>query len=91
MSRARHHTKKEHHGKHHASGGAAVGNPHVFAEARGKELGEIHGKGAKKRGDRKHRASGGKVGCDSHPYTSAHKDGGRAHAAGHHEGLHRGR
>lgn len=106
---------KAHHGKRRAEGGEAeVGNPHVFAEAKGHTIGTIHGEGGKKRMDRKRggrvhsdaaedkkmireevkssalkgHASGGKTGSDTHPYTSAHAHGGKARAAGHHEGLH---
>jgi|WetSurMetagenome_2_1015567.scaffolds.fasta_scaffold54994_2 hypothetical protein len=96
MSRARHHTAKKHHGKHHADGGEAeVGNPKVFAEAKKHTEGKIEGGHAKKHLGRKHggkcHASGGKAGADTHPYSSARKHGGKAeHHEGHshHHGLH---
>lgn len=67
-----------------ADGGAVdkvSGNPNVFKEAaerkRGgkvkKDLGKPEGEKAKHRMDRKpHRASGGRVGADKHPFSSAH-------------------
>jgi hypothetical protein len=102
MSRARHKTHGKAHGgkvKHREAGGKSeVGNPHVFAEARGEPLGPIHGEGGKKRMDRKRggscKADGGKAGSDAHPYTggksgsaehpytSAHKSGGKAASRG---------
>jgi hypothetical protein len=96
MSRARHHTAKKHHGKHHADGGQAeVGNPKVFAEAKKHTEGKIDGGHAKKHLGRKHGgkcANGGKSGADTHPYSSAHKHGGKVeHHKGHHShhhGLH---
>jgi hypothetical protein len=94
MSRARHHTMKHKLGgksRHRSEGGEAEsGNPHVFAEAKEPTLGTINGKGSKPRMDRKcgGKASGGKTGSDTHPYTSAHANGGKAKADGHHEGLH---
>ena len=56
MSRARHHTHKKEHEKHHADGGATEtgGNPHVFALAKEKHsIGHIGGHAAKPRLDRK--------------------------------------
>ncbi len=100
MSRARHHTHKKEHEKHHAEGGAATetgGNPHVFKLAKEKHsIGVIDGEKGKPRLDRKrggkvHRAHGGEAmkGSDTHPYSSAHKHGGKVHE-GHHEGGHDG-
>jgi hypothetical protein len=109
MSRARHHTMKHKLGgkaKGRATGGETeTGNPSVFAEAKGSTIGTIKGDGSPARMDRKRggscKASGGKTGSDTspytdgksgaaaHPYTSAHKNGGKAKMDGsHHEGLH---
>ena len=101
MSRARHHTHKKEHEKHHADGGATEtgGNPHVFALAKEKHsIGHIGGHAAKPRLDRKRggkcHASGGSA---VNPYSEgkqppeARKHGGEAHHAGpegHHHGLH---
>lgn len=54
------------------------GNPNVFKEAKqrkkgGKVCGSPDGAMAKKRMDRPRRASGGKVGADQHPFSSAHR------------------
>lgn len=54
------------------------GNPNVFAEAKarkkgGKVCGPADGKMAKMRMDRPRRASGGKVGSDKMPLSSAHR------------------
>lgn len=88
--------------KHRAEGGEVEheghptevgGNPHVFKIAKeDKAIGHIHGDPAQSRLDRKrggkaHRAAGGKVGADAHPYTEAHKHGGEV--KGHHS-LHHG-
>jgi hypothetical protein len=53
------------------------GNPKVFAEAAkrkkgGKVCGPVGGDMAKKRMDRPQRASGGRVGSDKNPLSSAH-------------------
>ena len=91
MSRLRHrssgHKKTLEKKIHKAAGGEAeVGNPKVFALAKGHTIGTIHGKGgASHLGDarggkagRKHRAKGG--GANLNPYSSA---GGPL--GGHHE------
>jgi hypothetical protein len=98
MSRARHHTHKKEHEKHHAAGGATEtgGNPHVFALAKEHHsIGHIDGAKAKPRLDRKRggacrAAGGGLKGSDTHPYSSAHKHGGKVHGEEHplHHGLH---
>lgn len=54
------------------------GNPKVFAEAKarkkgGKVCGSPDGKMAKMRMDRPRRASGGGVGADKNPLSSAHR------------------
>ena len=54
------------------------GNPNVFAEAKarkkgGKVCGPAGGKMAKMRMDRPKRASGGRVGADKMPLSSAHR------------------
>lgn len=54
------------------------GNPNVFAEARarrkgGKVCAGPDGKMAKTRADRPRRASGGRVGSDKAPLSSAHR------------------
>ena len=95
MSRARHKTHKKEH-EHHAAGGATEtgGNPHVFALAKEKHsIGHIDGAPARKRLDRKRggacRAHGGEMkGSDTHPYSSAHKHGGKVHHEEHHGGEH---
>lgn len=84
MSRARHHTAKKHHGKHHETGGEVKeGNPNVFKLAEKHTVGKIEGGHSKKHLGRKHggkcHASGGKAGADTHPYSSAHKHGGKVH------------
>lgn len=77
--------------KHHrASGGrtemVAGGNPEVIREAKerkrggkvekDKHLGKPEGEKAKHRRDRPHRASGGRVGADKRPFSSAHRSTG---------------
>lgn len=78
MSRARHKTCK-------ASGGKVSmpelvsGNPEVIKEAKSRKKGgrvkmlEMEGKKGKHRMDRPRRASGGKVGANTHPFSTAHK------------------
>ena len=102
MSRARHHTHKKEHHKHHADGGTATetgGNPHVFALAKEKHsIGHIGGEKGKPRMDRrrgggvhhKHHAGGGAA---ENPYSEGPqknedgmKHGGAMHH--HHHGLH---
>ena len=60
-----------------AKGGSiemAGGNPSVMAAAKkGKDIGKIDGAPAPQRLDRARRASGGRVGADTNPYSSAHK------------------
>jgi hypothetical protein len=91
--------KSHHHGKHKASGGRTEmkvsGNPDVFKEAEekkkggrvGKHVGSIHGKHPAHRMDRPGRKSGGRVGADRSPLSSAHgvsspaKDGETDHNA----------
>ena len=101
MSRLRHKKEhEEHHEKHREDGGATEtgGNPHVFALAKEKHaVGHIGGEKAKPRLDRKrggkveHRAQGGEAkGADTHPYSSAHKRGGKVHEEGGHKELHHG-
>lgn len=59
----------------------AAGNPDVIKEAKGevdyntkkKRGGKVEGKKAMHRMDRPKRASGGKVGSDRNPFSSAHK------------------
>jgi hypothetical protein len=76
MSRARH-GKKSHGGSVKAV--EAGGNPKVFAEAKARKSGGKvvacgpDGAMAKKRMDRPARASGGRVGSDKSPLSSAHK------------------
>jgi hypothetical protein len=77
-----HHDKAD--GKHTKPGGStgkAEGNKRVLAEAHeglkggGHIAGGSHGKGlGRKRGGRAH---GGGVGADTHPFSSAHKHGGK--------------
>jgi len=77
MSRARHEMKKT----CKASGGGiapvqAGGNPRVFEEAKArKKGGKVVEMGAepmaKRRADKPHRASGGRVGADKNPFSSA--------------------
>jgi hypothetical protein len=54
-----------------------AGNPKVFAEAKARKRGgkacAPEGDKAKMRMDRPRRASGGKVGADKHPFSSAHR------------------
>ena len=77
--------------EHRAEGGVvATGNPHVVKLAHEGTIGTIHGSEGKPRMDRKrggkvhHRAEGGKVGAESHPYSSAHAHGGKVTHAKHH-------
>ena len=60
----------------------AGGNPNVFKEAAqrkkgGKVVGCAGGDMAKKRMDRPQRASGGRVGADKNPLSSAHRVSGK--------------
>lgn len=91
--KGKHGHKGHHHGKHHKDGGGRVGmkvsgNPDVFKEAEERKHGgrmkkkhhegmHPEGKMAKHRHDRPGRKSGGRVGADKHPLSSAHH-GGRA-------------
>lgn len=72
--------------KHKKEGGRigmkAAGNPDVFEEAeekkhggkvKGKKIGEMHGKSPKHRMDRPGRKSGGRVGADKAPLSSANR------------------
>lgn len=99
MSRLRH--KKEHEGhkeheKHRAEGGKvhSEGNPSVIALAHERAHGgRVEGEPSKehlgrRRGGKAHRARGGKVGANEHPYSSAHAHGGKVEG---HKGHHRGR
>lgn len=72
---------KKHHGKHKASGGRThmkvSGNPDVFKEAeerkRGGKVHKMHGSHPAHRLDRPGRKTGGRVGADKSPLSSAHK------------------
>jgi len=76
-SEAMHHNKAD---KKHMETGGAVGNKNVLREAEQGMKGGDHiggggaGKLSRKRGGsvRSKRASGGEVGSDKHPYSSAH-------------------
>ena len=70
------------HRKAKASGGPvkAGGNPEVFKEAEekkrgGKALGKMHGGMSRHRLDRPGRKTGGRVGADRSPLSSAHGTG----------------
>ena len=89
MSRARHHEKHEGKKPHRKEGGRVgmkvSGNPDVFEEAderkhggkmkAKKHVGHPEGKMAKHRMDRPGRKSGGRVGADKAPLSSAHHGG----------------
>ncbi len=68
--------------KKKASGGGikvAGGNPNVIAEAEekkrgGRSMGKMHGGMSKRRIDRPGRKSGGRVGADKSPLSSAHSN-----------------
>jgi len=91
MSRARHNMQKECRAKGGRIGMVASGNPDVISEAKGKEdyakgnlrkrggkVGmKAEGKKAAHRMDRPKRASGGRVGSDRNPFSSA-RHGGKA-------------
>ena len=55
----------------------AGGNPNVFKEAKARKKGgkacAPDGKMAKMRADKPRRASGGKVGSNTHPFSTAHR------------------
>lgn len=94
MSRARH---KEHEKHERAKGGrvgmVASGNPDVLEEAhekhakggkvmKKKKHHEAEGEKSKHRMDKPRRASGGRVGSDKNPFSSAHKGGKAGERAG---------
>lgn len=70
------------HKKSRKAGGGEVkkagGNPFVFADAEakksgGKAIGKMHGAASKKRLDRPGRKTGGRVGADKSPLSTAHR------------------
>ena len=82
MSRARHKMDKDCRAKGGRVGMVVSGNPDVLAEAHEKHAkgGKVkkhgmsaEGKKGKHRMDRPKRASGGRVGSDKNPFSSAHK------------------
>lgn len=92
MSRLRHKMEKECRAKGGRVGMVVSGNPDVLEEAhekhkkggRVKKKHEMHaeGKKAHHRMDRPKRASGGRVGSDKNPFSSAHKGGSAGEKAG---------
>lgn len=91
--------KAHHHGKHKASGGrtdmVVSGNPDVLKEAhekkkggrvhKAKHVGHMHGGVARHRLDRPGRKTGGRVGADKSPLSSAHSVTSAAKETAHHE------